>query len=210
MQHQLTKQVVIGLFILLSSTFGQKLSENIKYSFGGGVALVSENDNVAGANGYNIFLDVLLPKQPSFKFALGKYSSKTKVDVLSAGDFSMQWVEGSIIFSHSVSKLQPYIGSGVGYYLFTHNLSEDLKSALLEQGLRAEENIQNKVGYNIQGGLNINLSQDLEFSADVKYVFIQPKLAVKVTSIYSYDTFTDSNDLKMNTILIDVGVRLKM
>jgi len=76
-------------------------------------------------------------------------------------------------------------------------------------GLRAEEDIKNTFGIHIRGGANIKLTPSLQLNSDVKYIFLKPKLDVKVTEFSTFTSITDDYDLELNTMIISIGLRVK-
>ena len=203
-------KIIIVLQLLISTIIlGQTQRQSLPYRLGGGLSVVSENDNVEGGNGFNAFIDYPLQESMTIKTSIGKYSSDTKVDILSEGDYSLLWIEGSLLFSGTKFKILPYGGGGGGYYIFTHDISSNVKNALMQLGLRAEEEIQNTFGIHIRGGANIELSPTLQLNADAKYVFLKPKLDAKVTELSTFTSVTDDYDLELNTLIISIGLIVK-
>jgi outer membrane protein W len=178
------------------------------YKIGGAVSIASGNNNVEGGTGFSVFLDFPLQKSLTILVNVGKYSSETKVDLMSEGDYSQLWIEGSLLFTGTQTKLQPYGGGGVGYYIFDHELSSNVEYALSMLGLRGKEEINNVIGFHIRGGLNVELSPKVYLFGDVKYAFLKPKFEVKVTDISTFESVTYKEDVELNTLVLSFGIKI--
>lgn len=174
------------------------------YAVGGGISFATANSNVKGGPGFNAFMDFWPSNSMLIKASIGRYAADTKVDIISEGSYALLWLEGSLLYSGSGGSIRPYGGAGGGYYAFSHELSSELQDDLANIGVTIEEKIPSVFGFNIRGGLNIDLNPALQLNTDVKFVFLSAKVEQTITDIFGSQTF--EGDLGLNTVIISVGL----
>lgn len=197
--------LAISLFFFLTS-----LSFSKHYSIGGGLSYATENNNVKSAAGFEANLTFLTESAIAVRASVGKFGSNVKVDKLSEGNYSLLWLEGTIIARAKSSSVQPYGGLGFGYYITEHELSSRMTNAFISQGIRVKEDIEDNLGIHIRGGINIPISTTVDRNAELKYVFLNPKANVEATDLSTFQTATVSEEIDLSTLFIVVGFSIHL
>lgn len=197
---------ILGISISLAVLFLPQLSAPQNFEAGGGIAIVTANDNLKGGVGFGVHLDYVMPKLVLFRTSVGWYGTDTKVDMLSEGDYSLLWIEESILIRAPGPAVRPYGGAGAGYYQTDHELSSNAQNALLRFGLRGKEEIDNVFGLHLRGGVNIAVSPRVSLNVDGKYAFLKPKVKATITDLSTYETGTNEAKVDLGTLFFNVGL----
>jgi len=199
--------LIFCMFSIGSVGYGQS------NSFGGGLSFATNSDDAVGGIGFNAFFDHSISEVVLFKTTIGRFSSNTKVDLLSEGDYALLWIEGSLLVTGKESNIQPYIqpygGAGGGFYMFEHSISSEVQSALNSMGVRGEEEIQNTLGIHFRGGLNIEISPTTNLNFDVKYAILKPKVEGKLTDLITFASVPFEEDVELSTLILSAGISAK-
>lgn len=200
------RYLILAISISLTVLFLPQLSATQSFEAGGSIAIVTANDNLKGGVGFGVHLDYVMPKLVLFRTSVGWYGTDTKVDMLSEGDYSLLWIEESILIRGRGPVVRPYGGGGVGYYQTDHELSSNAQNALLRLGLRGKEEIDNVFGIHVRGGVNVVVSPRVCLNVDGKYAFIKPKVKATVTDLSTYQSAINEGKIDLGALFFNVGL----
>lgn len=202
------KKYLITVILIL--TLGTITSNAQNYSLGGNINYAIENDNATGGVGFEGNFTFYTESIIAIRASVGRYASDTKIDKLSEGDYSLLWMEGTLLIQAKTINIQPYIGLGGGYYITGHELSSNVKNALSLLGLRGKEEIADMFSIHLRGGLNINVAPTVALNADIKYVFLKPEVKVEITNLYNYQTVSATEKVDLSTVVLGFGVTVRI
>ena len=98
------------------------------------------------------------------------------------------------------SNIRPYIGAGINYtIIFAEDASGSLETALGPTEVSAD----NSVGWAVQAGVDIDLTDDIFLNLDVKYVDIDTDVELKSGGV------TRAADLSIDPIIVGVGLGVR-
>ena len=195
---------------LLLSIFIYSISFTQQYAIGGGLSYAIENSNVKGAAGFEAHFTFLTESALAVRASVGRFGSEVKVDKLTEGDYSLLWIEGTLLAQAKGGSVQPYGGLGIGYYITGHEISSKVNNAFYSIGLRVKEDIEDIAGIHLRGGINIPVSATVDFNADVKYVFLKPKDNAEATNLQTFQSATNSLEVDLSTLFINVGFSIRL
>ena len=75
-------------------------------------------------------------------------------------------------------------------------------------GARLKEEIDDAFGFHILAGQAINLGQSLDLDLGVKYIIVKSDLDAKATNLSTFQSFTVTDVIELNTIFLTAGLRL--
>ena len=202
------RRSILLVLILLSVLFSPQISTAHKFMLGGGAGFVMKNTNAEGGISYGGCLTYQMDNMFGFKTSVGRYSSQTIVkrlqqggySRLSDGDYSLLWIEESIIIRKERQGVQPYIGGGAGYYITEHGLSSEAKTWLAGYHYELVEDIDDIFSMHLRIGLNIAASPQVSVSVDYKYAFVNPVLKATLTDLITSEKYYINEE-------IDLGVK---
>lgn len=109
-------------------------------------------------------------------------------------------------FLEEAKSFDPYIGLGVGYYLNSFSTSSEAKASATAAGLdNYDVEVENAVGFHINLGANMKVSNALAFTIDARYAIAETDIEQKgtITGI----PLTISDDLSLDAFVITGGVK---
>lgn len=86
--------------------------------------------------GFNVYFDYTQLKWPIHKISVGYYKADAGPAILFEGDYSLLWIEESILVSPQarVPSVPFYAGGGVGYYIPNYGLNPRIQNKWAEFG----------------------------------------------------------------------------
>ena len=204
------KYLRVFLFIFLPLILNHNISIAQSYTVGGGLSYATDNTNAKGNIGFEGNFTFLTESIVAIRASVGRYGSDTKVNIISEGDYSLLWLEGTLLLQGKSPKVQPYGGIGGGYYITSHELSSRLNNILSLLGVRAKEDIQDVFGIHFRGGLNVPVSPTVALNLDLKYVILKPDVKVEATNLYTFRTASVTESLDLSTFIIGFGISVTL
>jgi len=92
---------------------------------------------------------------------------------------------------------KPYIGAGINYTIFYN-----VKSGGVVNGV----DYKNKASFALQAGSDFNLNDDFFINVDIKYLFLKTDVTVDASNLVGGNTLDIPAEVKINPLLIGVGV----
>jgi hypothetical protein len=129
--------------------------------FGGGVTFITRNPD-------NFMLRL------SASHGISK--SRPPLDFISEGDAAITRFDFFLLYGKYF-----YGGVGVGYYMFNHELSEDVDLAFQNVGMSAEESIGNSLAYSLKVGVKSDTK--IGYFVEATVSLVSPELEATVTDL---------------------------
>lgn len=92
---------------------------------------------------------------------------------------------------------KPYVGAGINYTIFYN-----VKSGGVVNGVE----YKNKASFALQAGSDFNLNDDIFINVDIKYLFLKTDVTVDASNLVGGNTLDIPAEVKINPLLIGVGV----
>ncbi len=92
---------------------------------------------------------------------------------------------------------KPYVGAGINYTIFYN-----VKSGGVVYGIE----YKNKASFALQAGSDFNLNDDIFINVDIKYLFLKTDVTVDASNLVGGNTLDIPAEVKINPLLIGVGV----
>jgi len=181
------------------------------FNAGSNVCVNIANDNLESGWGFNVFFDKYLQSTPLLlRTSLGYLPTKTKVNKLSEGSFSILSIEESVLISSGKFMNYPYFGAGAGYYIVNHDISDRVKDELSYLGYYAKEDVSDAFSLHFRGGFNLNISgkykKPFSIFAEVKYVFLNLSSSATMTNLSTMETSTIEDNVNFSPFIISIGL----
>jgi hypothetical protein len=177
-------------------------SSSAQIRVGGGLALALSNDNAKSGIGFEGKFGAPIGNILSVEGGILYFSSETKVDYLSEGDYSLFAASALIVVESRKQSIRPFAGVGIAFLKPSHELSDNVKQLFLANGMRAEEKIDSKASAVIRAGINIVASPNTIGQFSLSYYFFEPKASAKVTNLSTFESITYSDSITMSTAVL--------
>lgn len=92
---------------------------------------------------------------------------------------------------------KPYVGAGINYTILYN-----VKSGGVVNGV----DYKNKASFALQAGSDFNIGKDFFVNVDIKYLFLKTDVTVDASNLVSGNTLDIPAEVKINPLLIGVGV----
>ena len=92
---------------------------------------------------------------------------------------------------------KPYVGAGINYTIFYN-----VKSGNVIKDVKYE----NRAAFALQAGSDFNVGKDVFINVDVKYLFLKTDVTVDASNLVGGSTLDIPAEVKINPLLIGVGV----
>ena len=170
------------------------------------------NEGYGGAVAYGFNLSFVVMKNLAVEVTGFRFESAVDGSVpgLSKGKLAVMPVQLSLQgrFPMSGGRLVPFVEAGAGYYLDTFTLDEALAADFNAVGLKADESVDNVVGFHFGAGLDFFVARNIALGAGVKYCIATAKGSWSMTDTASGTAVNgDLDDLKVGPLAF--GVRLR-
>lgn len=96
------------------------------------------------------------------------------------------------------TKVKPYLGVGVGYYL--NSFDTNSFNASLIYGTGAEIDVDDSFGFHVNGGVEFFIAENYSFNLDLKYLLNKADAKVNVSG------FT-TEEMSMDAVVVGVGLK---
>jgi len=181
------------------------------FNAGSNVCVNIANDNLESGWGFNAFFDKYLQSTPIvLRTSFGYLPTKTKVNKLSEGSFSILSIEESVLISSGHFMNYPYFGAGGGYYIVNHDISDRVKDELSYLGFYAKEDVSDAFSLHFRGGFNLNIrskyKKPFSIFAEVKYVFLNLSSSATMTNLSTMETSTIEDNVNFSPFIISIGL----
>ena len=177
---------------------------------GADIVYVLSNKYIESDEGINVYFDYEGYKRILLRTSVGGYSAYTAENEITKGDYSLLWIEESVLIRPEdlsvYPSVYPYFGGGLGYYLTDLYIDDIVKNNLERQGIRLEEDIDDTLSVHLLGGVQGRLNKYLSVNAYFKLV----RLKTYVTTAYTYPTgygdTRETEDIDLTTSMIGIGL----
>jgi len=175
-----------------------------------GFATLSEENFGSGLKyGGNFFLGIT--KNISIELSGLRFQSNVEGDPesLSKGKLSIIPIQLSLQARFPAGvKFFPYIGGGVGYYLNTFTLDEDLIEEWDALGFVIEEKVENAIGFHFGGGIDLFFTESIALNVDFRYCIAKTTGSWTLTDQFSpIEISGDLEKLSLNSIMLGAGLK---
>lgn len=181
------------------------------YRVGSGFVVSLPMDNMKLGGGFEIFVEYKSESTFSFRtnggFSIAKF--KDVNPYVNDLDYSLYWLDGTIILTPFQIIYEPYIGAGIGYYFFS---TEELKESTTATGIYSPQKLSNKFSYHIKAGFVIPLSESIKLHFQGKYLLMDRTIIVNakenINDEIRESTIEEKFDL--SNLFITAGIILKI
>ena len=134
-----------------------------------------------------------------------RHSIKGSGAIAGLGKIGHTWVTPFTLnaqYHADVGGVKPYVGIGPSWALFYG----EGETASLQGAIGAAKlNVRNKVGFDLQAGLDIPLSEKWFLNADFKYYFLKPSATLTGGALTAQQSFR----IKLDPIIAGIGIGYK-
>ena len=194
------------IFLILLNLLLFHFSFAREFNLGLLISHPNESDNSEGGLGYSIYFEKVTENEVDYRLTYGGFSSETKVDILSQGDYHLDWLELTVLLKSKKSKVQPYVGIGVGYYFFDHSLSDYANRFLYVNGYSAKEEIHDIMSVHFIGGISFEIFSGVAIETNLKYLYLYPKVDIEIRNLNTNITNTYERKVLLNTLQFNMGI----
>lgn len=195
----------VFFFLLITPLYAQH------YRVGAGFIAGLPNDNLKLSGGFDLFVEYKTESQFLFRteggFAVSKF--KDANPYISDINYSLYWLEGSLVYLPIRSEYEPFIGGGIGYYFIAH---EDFNQLKTFTGEFNPQKLSNKFSYHAKVGFIYPLSKSFKLQIQAKYLWLDRKIIVQSEEIIDEELNrnTAEEDLDLSTVYLTLGVVIKI
>jgi outer membrane protein len=206
---------IVTAFLLFSSNVGLAQDNAGKFGVGARVAYVNYSDDEYDIFGLDIDekpddaamyggnLTYFFHKYFSVELSVDYVSTDVEVSALGmstdVGELTQVPVllTGRMHFSTN-PKVSPYLGGGVGYYFNDF----DSKRAVAESiyGPGAKMDVDDSVGYHVDGGVEVFVTEHAAINLDIKYTWNEIEFSVNVPGF-------DDEEVEANAFIAGAGIK---
>lgn len=137
---------------------------------------------------------------------------------------------GSILYKHQERDFAVYFGGGLAYYFnefklprqgkdYARDSAEDHFYSEYEQelvNLKLQEEVENAIGWHLRAGAEIQLSENVFLSLDIKQTFVEADATRKAYArtqdefyYYLYQSDTEKGEVDLSTRALGIGLSLR-
>jgi hypothetical protein len=206
---------MISIVLILVATLSSALHGGEPRLFpGASVTLVPASENLDGATGFDIHLDYVFHPFLMLKAAGGRFSTATKgVDDylisgrLLEGDYTLTWIEASVLLTIETTVAKAYAGLGAGYNISDLEISQELQDYAAEvNNRRLTQDIDDIVVLHVRAGALAKLSPMVYLYVDAKYTFLNPTTNPSAESLDGTQLETSTSNVDLNTLQLNIGL----
>ena len=176
----------------------------------GNIGVGTANENIESISSISGYVEYNFRDNLAIRGSLNHYAGQAKVKSLDDGEFEMLSFESSFIGKVDKNTgVIPYFGFGAGYYLPENNLSAQANKDASDIGWRVTEEISDAIGFHVVTGVILNISDNADFEFCLKYIILSPDVKLTMTSISRGDSLYITDDVNLNTVAFNCGLRFK-
>ncbi|MDP4175751.1 MAG: OmpW family outer membrane protein [Bacteroidota bacterium] len=120
--------------------------------------------------------------------------------------YTLSSFEGSFLYFPIKSKVQPYIGAGLGYYLPSSSSSSNATQILNTGNYNVGNNIDNSYGINILAGIRFASQSFISYNLELKYVFLKPTWNVNILESNGDRKIMDLGKLNLSELFVNFAL----
>lgn len=191
--------LAVSLGVFYTKSYAQELS------FGFGFSIQNQTDHLEAGGGFNGSLSYKPGRYPFvFRLAFKQYWSLATPGRFSSDQLMSGYsIDPSILFRLDLSSVvQTYVGLGFGINGFPRETILENETVKIVDKL---DNV-NQVAFMV--GTYLKLTQRVALNFDFRYSSLEPELIKKITILSSGESSVSNEKLKIDSLLISVGVRI--
>lgn len=133
----------------------------------------------------------------------------TPENALSGGSLDSTVVTGGVLVRFPVSpRVAPYLVGGVAYFSNNFEVDPAVVSELAALNFRVTEGLENKLGFQVGGGLDFLLASRFALFGEVRYLGASAETKVELADTVSGTAAQDGGSQDLNSFQIRAGVRV--
>ncbi|MBN1675137.1 MAG: hypothetical protein JXR37_29120 [Kiritimatiellae bacterium] len=173
---------------------------------GVGLVLSLANGHFEAGSGLLGYGQLSVSDAVSLRGTLIGWAGDTEADVLSAGDYRVLGGEGAVLIHITPAKgLMFHAGGGAGFYTFEHEVTSDVEALMAFLGGRLEEEIEDTFGFHLLAGASLALGDSLGLFCEARYLVMSADIEVTVTDLITFEVFSASDSIDLNTASLVAG-----
>ncbi|MCZ7603011.1 MAG: OmpW family outer membrane protein [Melioribacteraceae bacterium] len=199
------------LFILIIFIAATTISLAQFYRVGSGFVISLPADNVKFGGGFEVFVEYKNESIFSFRtnggFVITKFEDVNPY--VSDIDYSLYWLDGSVILTPFKIIFEPYLGAGIGYYFFS---TEEFNEVSTATGIYFPQKLSNKFSYHVKAGFTIPLNESIKLHLQGKYLLMDRTIIVNAEEIVNDEIRKSTIEEKfdLSNLFITAGIILKI
>jgi opacity protein-like surface antigen len=133
----------------------------------------------------------------------------TSSNALSGGSFDSTVMTGSLLVRFPVTpRVAPYLVAGVAYFSNTYEVDPAIVNELSALNFRLTEEAENKLGFNLGGGVDVLLASRFGVFGEVRYLAASTDTRAELADTVSGIAVEDAGGQDLNGLAISAGVRV--
>lgn len=169
------------------------------------------NANVDGAMTYGINFCYEITKYVAVEVSGLRFQSGVTgaVDSLSSGTLTVMPLQLSLQGRYPVNnRFVPYVSGGIGYYLNSFSLDNEVVNNWNAVNFDIEESLENAIGFHFGAGIDYFFNRSMAVNADFKYCIFKAAGAWALTDLTGTATTSgDIADIDLNTVILTAGFK---
>jgi opacity protein-like surface antigen len=194
------------LFILIALSISVSYPQYLKIGFEEPIQFPTNQFKTG--NGINFSFEYNLYHYLAFRTNVGGVSGITKGNSLSPGAYSFFWLEADALMEFEAGIFHPYFGGGAGYNRIDINLGVIGNFVRDTSGYLEADKVKYSLGWNLLTGTNINLSDRIIISSELKYIFFRPDVNSTFKNPQEQSYFVRKAKLNLDALVLLIGVKV--
>lgn len=139
----------------------------------------------------------------------GRDAVGTPENALSGGSLDSTIVTGGVLVRFPVSpRVSPYLVGGVAYFSNSLEVDPAVAGELAALNFRLTEGLENKLGFQVGGGLDFLLASRFALFGEVRYLAASADTSTELADTVSGTAAQDGGSQDLNSFQIRAGVRV--
>lgn len=178
---------------------------------GFGVFTPSAPDGLDGGHGFGVsgawFLSPTIGVEGGFRrqsFDL----ERTDDNALEGGDLDTNVVTVNVVARVGSGRVEPYVTGGLAFLLNDYATDPAVAAQLAQFNFTSVESVDNAIGFNIGGGVDIRAARSIAVFAEGRFVAANADTAGGLRDDITQTTSTTAGEQSMSSFGVSVGVRV--
>lgn len=124
--------------------------------------------------------------------------------------YTLSSFEGSFLYFPTQSKVQPYIGAGIGYYLPSTSSSSNATQIPNTGNYNVGNNIDNAYGINMLAGIRFASQSFISYNLELKYVSLKPTWNVNILESNGDRKTMDLGKIDLSELFVNFALNFNL
>ena len=132
----------------------------------------------------------------------------TDDNLLLGGDLNANVITVNVVARFASGRAQPYVTGGVAFFSNDYSTDSSIAQQLAALNFVSGDLVDNTVGFNIAGGVDIQASETIGVFVEGRYFIATADTVSALTDTISMVTNSSPGEQVMNFLAINAGVRI--